>query len=91
MVDEQVQRNGLLAGCFATVITQGMCQRLKANEANAHEVTDVHANMSNLASVFFFFFFHLPCYILFVPIVLVSFLLGWYVGLRQKSVTPGGS
>ena len=52
VVDEQVRRNGLLAGSFASVITQGMGQRLKANVAEAHAVTDVHVNVFNSAIVF---------------------------------------
>ena len=66
LVDEQVRRNGLLAGCFASVVTQGRGQRLKVNVAEAHAVTDAHVNVFNSAIVF-----NLPGYILIVLIVLI--------------------
>ena len=86
VVDEQVRRNGLLAGCFASMVTQGMGQRIKTNVTETHVVTDVHVDMVNSATIF-----HLTGYILVVPIVIISFLLGWYVGLRMKSTTLGWS
>ena len=86
VVDEQVRRNGLLAGCFASMVTQGMGQRIKTNVAEAHVVTDVHVDMVNSATIF-----HLTGYMLIVPIVIISFLLGLYVGLRMKSTTLGWS
>ena len=72
VVDEQVRRNGLIAGCFASVVTQGMGQRLKVNVAELHAVTDVHMNMFNSDIVF-----DLPGDILIVPIVIIS--LSWLV------------
>ena len=87
VVDEQVRRNGLLAGCFASMVTQGMGQRIKTDVAETHVVTDVHVDMVNSATIF-----HMTGYILIVPIVIISsFLLGWYLGLRMKSRTLGWS
>ena len=52
LLDEQVRRNGLLAGCFASAVTQGMGQRLKVNVAEAHAFTDMRVNVFSSAIVF---------------------------------------
>ena len=57
---------------------------MKVNVVEAHAITDVHVNLLNSTTVFC-----LPGHILIVPIVLIFFLLGWYVGSKQKSVTSG--
>ena len=54
VVDEQVRRNGLLAGCLASMVTQGMGQRIKTNVTETHVVTDVHVDKVNSAMMFYF-------------------------------------
>ena len=41
------------AGCFASVVSQGMGQRLKVNVVEAHAITDEHVNLLNSTTVFY--------------------------------------